>query len=156
MQRRREILAPIAGTVVNMKFFTTGGVITPGTPILDIVPTGDRLLIEAQVSPLDIDIVRTGLPAQVRLTAYKQRRTPMLDGQLIQVSADRFLDEHNGSPYYKALIEVDASELAHMERPVELYPGMPAEVMIKTGERTFFQYIMQPVRDSFMRAFRED
>ena len=156
VQRRREILAPIAGTVVNMKFFTTGGVITPGTPILDIVPTGDRLLIEAQVSPLDIDIVRAGLPAEVRLTAYKQRRTPVLDGELIQVSADRFLDEHNGAPYYKAVVEVDASELAHMERPVELYPGMPAEVMIKTGERTFFQYIMQPVRDSFMRAFRED
>ena len=80
--RRRDIVAPLAGTVVNMKFFTPGGVITPGTPVLDIVPADDRLLIEAQVSPLDIDIVRAGLPAEVRLTAYKPRRTPVLDGRV--------------------------------------------------------------------------
>ncbi len=153
--RRRDILAPISGTVVNMMFFTPGGVIAPGTPVLDIVPSDDRLLIEAQISPLDIDVVRPGLLAEVRFSAYKARTTPVLDGRLTQVSADRFIDERQGFPYYKALIEVDAQELADLEHPVELYSGMPAEVMIKTGERTFFEYLVQPVRDSFGRAFHE-
>jgi HlyD family type I secretion membrane fusion protein len=153
--QRRDIVAPIAGTVVNMKYFTAGGVITPGDPILDIVPSEDRLLIEAQVSPLDIDIVRPGLPAEIRFTAFKSRTTPVLDGAVTQVSADRFIDERNGFPYYKALVEVDAREFAEMAEPIELYSGMPTEVMIKTGERSFFEYLMQPVRDSFGRAFHE-
>jgi HlyD family secretion protein len=153
--RRRVIAAPIAGTVLNLKFFTPGGVIAPGTPILDIVPAEDRLLIEAQLSPLDIDVVHPGLPAEVRLTAYKQRRTPSLYGHLLQVSADRFIDERSGAPYYKALVEVPAAELARAGDEVALYPGMPTEVMIKTGERTFLDYMMQPLRDSFARAFNE-
>jgi HlyD family type I secretion membrane fusion protein len=153
--KRRDIVAPMAGTVVNMKYFTPGGVITPGNPILDIVPSEDRLLIEAQVSPMDIDIVRPGLPAEVRFTAYKSRRTPVLDGSVLQISADRFIDERQGFPYYKALVSVDARELAEMDDPVELYPGMPTEIMIKTGERTFFEYLIQPVRDSFHKAFHE-
>jgi HlyD family secretion protein len=152
--RRRVIEAPIAGTVVNMQFFTPRGVISPGTPILDIVPAEDRLLVEAQLSPLDIDVVHPGLPAEIRLTAYKQRNTPSLYGHLLQVSADRFVDERSGTPYYKALVEVPASELVRAG-DVELYPGMPTEVMIKTGERTFFAYMMQPLRDSFARAFNE-
>lgn len=152
--RRRELRAPIAGTVLNLKYFTAGGVIAPGTPIMDIVPANDRLLIEAQLSPLDIDIVRPGLLAEIRLSAYKQRRMPILDGRLIQISADRLLNERDGAPYYKAVIEVDAKELAELEG-VELYPGMPADVMIKTGERTFFEYLTSPIHDSFSRAFHE-
>lgn len=153
--RRRVIAAPFAGTVVDLKFFTPGGVISPGAPILDIVPTDDRLLIEAQLSPLDIDVVHPGLPAEIRLTAYRQRNTPSLYGHLLQVSADRFVDERSGAPYYKALVEVPASELARAG-DVGLYSGMPTEVMIKTGERTFLDYMMQPVRDSFARAFNEE
>jgi HlyD family type I secretion membrane fusion protein len=153
--RRREIRAPLAGTVLGMKYFTPGGVISPGTPILDIVPADDRLLVEAQLSPLDIDVVRPGLLAEIRLSAYKQRRMPILDGRLIQVSADRLVNEKDGSAYYKALIEVDTRELAALEEPVELYPGMPADVMIKVGERTFFDYLTSPIHDSFTRAFHE-
>lgn len=153
--RRREIRAPIAGTVFNLRYFTPGGVISPGTPILDIVPSDDRLLVEAQLSPLDIDVVRPGLLAEIRLSAYKQRRMPIIDGRLIQVSADRMVSEKDGSSYYKALVEVDPKELAELEEPVELYPGMPAEVMIKTGQRTFFQYLTSPIHDSFTRAFHE-
>jgi HlyD family type I secretion membrane fusion protein len=152
--RRRELRAPLAGTVLNLKYFTAGGVIAPGTPIMDIVPNEDRLLIEAQLSPLDIDVVRPGLPAEIRLSAYKQRRMPILDGRLIQISADRLLNERDGAPYYKALIEVDAKELAELDG-VELYPGMPADVMIKIGERTFFEYLTSPIHDSFSRAFHE-
>jgi HlyD family type I secretion membrane fusion protein len=152
--RRREIRAPLAGRVLNLKYFTVGGVVAPGTPILDIVPAEDRLLVEAQVSPLDIDVVRPGLPAEIRLTAYKQRATPIIYGRLLQVSADRLVDERTGAAYYKALVEADPDEMARLEA-IELYPGMPAEVMIKTGERTFFAYLVQPIADGFNRAFRE-
>lgn len=154
--RRREIVAPIDGTVVNMKFVTQGGVINPGTPILDIVPSNEQLLIEAQINPMDIDVVRPGLPAEVRLTAFKQRRLPVLDGELLELSADRFTDERNGYPYYKALVVVDAKELATLEDGVHLYPGMPMDVMVKTGDRTFLEYLVQPVVDSFHKAFREE
>jgi HlyD family type I secretion membrane fusion protein len=153
--RRRDIRAPLAGTVLNLKFFTPGGVIGPGTAILDIVPQDDRMLVEVQLSPLDIDVVRPGLLAEIRLSAYKQRRMPILDGRLIQVSADRLLNERDGAAYYKGLVEVDPIELAELEAGVELYPGMPADVMIKIGERTFFQYLVSPIRDSFARAFHE-
>jgi HlyD family type I secretion membrane fusion protein len=152
--RRRELRAPLAGTVLNLKYFTAGGVIAPGTPIMDIVPNEDRLLIEVQLSPLDIDVVRPGLPAEIRLSAYKQRRMPILDGRLVQISADRLVNERDGASYYKALIEVDAKELAELD-DVELYPGMPADVMIKIGERTFFEYLTSPIHDSFSRAFHE-
>ena len=153
--RRRDIRAPLAGTVLNLKFFTPGGVIGPGTPILDIVPQSNQMQIEVQLSPLDIDVVRPGLLAEVRLSAYKQRRMPILDGRLIQVSADRLLNERDGTPYYKGVVEVDPIELSELDDNVELYPGMPADVMIKTGERTFFQYLVSPIRDSFARAFHE-
>jgi len=153
--RRRHIRAPLAGTVLNLKFFTPGGVIGPGIGILDIVPKDDRMLVEVQLSPLDIDVVQPGLLAEIRLSAYKQRRMPILDGRLIQISADRLLNEKDGTPYYKGLIEVDPIELSELEDGVELYPGMPADVMIKTGERTFFQYMTAPIHDSFARAFHE-
>ena len=95
--RRRDIRAPLAGTVLNLKFFTPGGVIGPGVGILDIVPKDDRLLVEVQLSPLDIDVVQPGLLAEIRLSAYKQRRMPILDGRLIQISADRLVNEKDGA-----------------------------------------------------------
>jgi HlyD family type I secretion membrane fusion protein len=153
--RRREIRAPIPGTVMGLQFFTDGGVIEPGVPILDVVPRGEKLVIEAQVSPLDIDTVKPGLPAQVRLTAFKQRRTPTLDGRVVQVSADRVADEQAGVVYYKADVEIDPTELARLEG-VALYPGMPAEVLIQTGERTLADYLFAPILDSFARALREE
>jgi HlyD family type I secretion membrane fusion protein len=141
--------------VVGLHFFTIGGVIDPGAPILDIVPESDRLIVEARVSPLNIDVVHPELPAQVRLTAFKQRRTPTVGGRVLQVSADRVVDDKTGSAYYKAEIRIDPAELARL-KGVSLYPGMPAEVLIQTGERTFADYLLRPILDSFARAFRED
>ena len=91
---------------------------------------------------------------QVALTAYKQRTTPRLDGRVIKLSADALVDADRRVTYYAAEIRIDSSELAKLQE-VELYPGMPAEVMIVNGERTFLQYLLQPVTDSFRRAFRE-
>ncbi len=151
---RRDIVSPIPGTVVDLKFFTAGGVIGGGEPILDIVPRNDRLVVEAQVQPIDIDVVQTGLKAQVTLTAFKQRTTPTLDGRVVYVSADSLIDARTGFPYFSARVEISAAEMQRLGG-LELSPGMPAQVMIVTGERTAFQYLTDPLRESLQRAFRE-
>jgi HlyD family secretion protein len=154
IDRRMEVLAPVSGQVVDLKVHTVGGVIRPGEPLLDIVPMSDALVVEARLRPVDIDSVAIGQPAQVALTAYRQRTTPRLDGTVVKLSADALTDPERRINYYAADIRIDASELAKLQE-IELYPGMPAEVMIVTGERTFLQYLLQPVTDSFHRAFRE-
>jgi HlyD family type I secretion membrane fusion protein len=152
---RRDVLAPVAGIVLSLKYRTLGGVIPPGREILEIVPEGDGLVVEAQVSPLDVDVVRVGLDARVMLSAYKSRTTPQLDGKVLQVSADAIRDEHTGQSYFLARIEVDGDRLGALP-DVRLAPGMPVEVLIETGERTVLDYLLQPITDSFRRAFREE
>jgi HlyD family type I secretion membrane fusion protein len=152
--RRLDVRAPQAGVVMGLKVHTTDGVITPGMPILDIVPSKEHLIIDAHVNPEDIDVVHPGLTAQVRLTAYKRRSTPTVDGWVTQVSGDRFVDSHSGSAYYLARIELDPPSLAALD-DVKLYPGMPAEVMIETGKRTALDYIISPIANGIQRALRE-
>jgi len=152
---RTGIRAPQAGVVMGLNVHTEAGVIAPGQRLLDIVPEDDTLVIEAQVTPNDIDVVYAGLPAQVRLTAFKQRNTPMLDGKLTRVSADSFTDERSGASYFLARVAIDAAELKKLDGR-ELYPAMGAEVMIKTGKRTTMDYILAPLTDSLRQAFRED
>ena len=152
---RSDIRAPQAGVVMGLNVHTEAGVIAPGQRLLDIVPEDDTLVIEAQITPNDIDVVYAGLPAHVRLTAFKQRNTPMLDGKLTRVSADSFTDERSGASYFLARVTIDAAELKKLDGR-ELYPGMGAEVMIKTGKRTTMDYILAPLTDSLRRAFRED
>ena len=152
---RTIIAAPVAGTVVGLRFRTPGGVITAGAAILDIVPDEDDLLIDARVSPLDIDAVHLGLPAQVHLSAYRQRVLPRIDGVVRQLSADRLTDETTGEAYFLARVEVDRETLAGLDADIALLPGMPAEVMIMTTPRTALDYLLGPVLDSFRRSFRE-
>ena len=152
---RTEIRAPQAGVVVGLNVHTEAGVIAPGQRLLDIIPKDATLVIEAEVNPNDIDIVKVGLSAQVRLTAFKQRSTPLLQGRVTRVSADSFTHEHNGTTYFLARITIDAEEREKLNGG-DLYPGMAAEVMVVTGEQTAFEYIMTPVTNSFGRAFRED
>jgi HlyD family secretion protein len=153
--QRKDVVAPQDGLITDLKFFTTGGVIAPGAPILDIVPLDDNLIVEAHVSPGDIDVVRVGLPAFVRLTAYKQHRVPPIAGTVIYVSADKLVDQRNGEPYFTARVRLSPQSLAELKR-VELYPGMPAEVMMVTGERRAIDYFVAPITDSMRRAFREE
>jgi HlyD family type I secretion membrane fusion protein len=152
---RRDIFAPQDGHVVNMRYFTIGGVITPGAEIMDIVPDEDELVIEARIRPLDIDVVRQGLPAIVRLVAYRQRTTPALDGIVTRVSADALMDPRTGEPYFLATVAVTPEELARVPSAA-LYPGMPVDVSIVTGERSLLAYLAQPFSDSLAAAFRED
>jgi HlyD family type I secretion membrane fusion protein len=151
---RIDIRAPLAGTVVGLRFHTVGGVVAPGVPILDIVPAEDKLIIEARVRTLDIDVVRAGLQASIRLSPYKQRSTPTLRGTVFNVSADRLIEEKSGLPYYLAQIELDPESLKRAPN-VALYPGMPAEVMIETGSRLAIDYLISPFTDTLNRAFRE-
>ena len=151
---RMEIRSPYAGRVVALNVFSVGGVILRGDKILDIVPDQDNLMVEAQVAVEDISDVHPDMRAEVHLTAYKQRITPIVHGDVVQVSADRLTDPKTGNPYYVALIRLDAAELAALPN-IRLYPGMPATVMIPTTERTAFDYLVGPLTTSFSHAFRQ-
>jgi epimerase transport system membrane fusion protein len=151
---RANIRSPYAGRVVGLTVFSVGGVIGRGEKILDVVPDKDSLVVEAQIGVDDISDVHPNARAEVHLTAYKQRIIPIVHGDVIQVSADRLTDQRTGNPYYTALVKVDESQLAALPN-VQLYPGMPAQVMIPTTERTAFQYIMGPLVMSFNQAFRQ-
>lgn len=154
-QGRRDVVAPVDGVAMNVRSFTTGGVIAPGGPLVDIVPVGEKLLVEAKLQPTDIDVVRPDLDAMVRFVAYKQRTTPNVKGKVIRVSADAVNDERTGAAYYTATVEVPAEELARAPH-VKLYPGMPVDIAITTGSRTLLAYLLQPISDSMSRSFRED
>jgi HlyD family secretion protein len=151
---RREILAPEDGTVIGSRFFTVGAVLRPGDAVMELVPTRDRLVAEVNIQPNDIDVVHVGLQAEVRLPAFKQRLVPFLHGHVIFVASDVTFDERSRQSYYRAQISIDREQLARLEN-VTLVPGMPVEAMVQIGSRSFLRYMIQPVLDSFHRAFRE-
>jgi HlyD family type I secretion membrane fusion protein len=151
---RMEITAPEDGTILNSRFFTLGAVVRPGDPVMDLVPRGDRLIAEVHVQPNDIEVIHPGLVAEVRLPAFKQRTVPFLHGHVTFVASDVTNDERRGLSYYRVHIEIDEGQLAALDG-VQLRPGMMAEAMIQTGSRSFGRYLLQPVFDSFHRAFRE-
>jgi len=152
---RVAVLAPKEGIITGLKFHTIGGVIPPGAEILSIVPQNDELIIEAQVTPIDIDVVHKGLPAKVNLSAFKMRSVPTLKGEVTYVSADRFVDERTGIGFYKARVKIDKEMMSNLNKKIELYPGMPASVMIVTGSKTLLSYLLDPITDNFSKAFRE-
>lgn len=153
---RTTVTAPIAGQVLNIRVTTeAGGILAPGGEILDIVPEDAPMVIDARVSPKDIDTVVPGMSAQVLLTAYSQRNLPRIFGSLQSISADRLVDDRTGEPYFLAKVEVDTEDLIELEGNVELMVGMPADVMIITGERTMLDFILKPFADSLRGAFRE-
>jgi epimerase transport system membrane fusion protein len=152
---RTRIVAPVAGTVVGLALHTVGGVVPAGGRLLDLVPAGVDLVVEAQVQPGDISRVYAGLPAHVRFTALKSRTTPVVDGVVETVSADRITDPAAHLSYFLARVRVSREALGVLGgKP--LLPGMPAEVMIRTGERTLAEYLIKPLTDGFARAFREE
>jgi HlyD family type I secretion membrane fusion protein len=161
---RTEVRAPVRGIVVKLNQYTPGGVVAPGGVILELLPVNDELIIEARVKPSEITHVSEGQNALVKLTALNQRLTPMIEGKVIYVSADTVSDlnsRHAAEPDALArnsfvvrvwLNQRDAHQKVENFRPT---PGMPADIFIETGDRTFFNYLMRPVIDSFARAFRE-
>ncbi|MEI2298465.1 HlyD family type I secretion periplasmic adaptor subunit [Ensifer sp. MJa1] len=155
--RRATINAPVTGTVIRMHYHTSGGVIESGKPIMEILPADVPLIIEAQVLRTEIDNIKVGEKATVRLTALNQRTTPVLNGQVFYVSADALpVQTQEGTrEVYVARVSLPTSELARVPN-LAVTPGMPAEILIQTAERTFFDYLTKPIRDSMARAFMEN
>jgi len=153
---RAVVRAPVDGTVVRLHYYTPGGVIETGKPIAEILPADAPLIIEAQIPRTDIDSVVTGQTATVRLVALNQRTTPVLTGEVFYVSADAVLEEASGIPQevYLARVSLEPDEMDRVRGFIPT-PGMPAEIMIQTEERTFAAYIAKPIVDSMSRAFRE-
>jgi|GraSoi_2013_80cm_1033760.scaffolds.fasta_scaffold03994_1 membrane fusion protein, type I secretion system len=163
---RVDVRSPVRGIVVKRNFHTPGGVVSPGAVILELLPIGEERIIEAHVNPKDISHVSVGQQALVRLSALNQRITPMVGASVIYVSADALAeqvqvktetrpDSDTRREFYVVRVRLDQDDILRRMPEFIPTPGMPADVYIKTGERTFFEYIMKPVFDSFSRAFRE-
>ncbi|MCA1495189.1 MULTISPECIES: HlyD family type I secretion periplasmic adaptor subunit [unclassified Bradyrhizobium] len=163
---RVDVRSPVRGIVVKNNFHTPGGVVSPGVVILELLPIGEERIIEAHVNPKDISHVSVGQEALVRLSALNQRITPMVGASVIYVSADALAEQVQGKTearpdgdtrreFYVVRLRLDQDDILRRMPEFIPTPGMPADVYIKTGERTFFEYIMKPVLDSFSRAFRE-
>ncbi len=152
--QRTVIRAPEAGIVNGMQYHTEGGVVGPGAPIADVVPQGDELIIEARVSLMDIDRIQAGQVATVRFSSFGSR-TPILFGTVLSVSADAMADQQTGMPFYLARVTVNPESMEALGA-LTLVPGMPAEVLILSGERTFLQYVMKPFSNALARSLLED
>jgi membrane fusion protein, epimerase transport system len=165
---RTVIKAPEAGMVMGLGIHTVGAVIAPGSQpnsgqpgegghLLDIVPQQVKLIVEAQVSPMDIDRVHIGQATEIRFSAFKTAKTPKVDGKLIKLSADIIEDERKQLRYFQANVDIDLKGIEDLKkRGLFLVPGMPAEVLINTGDRTFFEYLAQPFSNIFARSLIED
>lgn len=152
--RRQVITAPAAGEVMNLRYTSPGSVISPREPVADIVPADPRLVVEAQIRPEDVSRVHQGQAANIRFTAFNTLTTPMVEGKVFYVSADRLVQRESQQPYYVVLVEADAASLKQAGE-LTLQAGMPAEVFIRGEERTPLQYLVEPVTLVLQRAGRE-
>ena len=155
MIERSIVKSPVEGTVLGLKIHTEGGSIAPRTAILDIVPDGQALTINARVSPQDIDRVHIGLKAEIRFSIFNQSTTPTLYAEVVNLSADSITDQNTGLSYYRTELEFIPESVTDLVG-LELLPGMQAEVLISTGERTLIEYLGKPISDSFARSMLQD
>jgi HlyD family secretion protein len=152
---RREVLAPEAGIVTDLRFFTAGSSIAAGQPVLDLVPLDGAIVVEARIAPLDIEQVQAGQRVNIRLSAYRQREVPMLAGHLTYVSADRQTDPQ-GANFFLVRAALDTTEIVPGSAGIPvLAAGMPAEVFVLGERRTVLDYMLRPLRDSMRRAGRD-
>ena len=151
--------APVSGVIVGLHANTLGGVIRAGEPVMDIVPEGQDLIVEAHVRPEDADDVHPGLQSEVRITAFSGRSMPMLEGEVQRISADRFTDERTGAAYFLARVSVPQPELQRLADDsrvrAQVRPGLPAQVVIPTRKRTALQYFLEPLNQTLWGSFRE-
>jgi len=152
--RRVDIRAPQDGMVLQSTVHTVGGVITAGDTVMLIVPQADDLQVEAKVNPQDIDKLQLGQKTLLRLSAFNQRTTPELNGVVTRVSPDVTTDQRTGQAYYTIRVSMPPEEIARLG-DVKMIPGMPVEAFVQTGERTLLSYLIKPLSDQLMRAFRE-
>lgn len=152
--RRLNIIAPQDGTIISLNVFTIGGVVGPASPILDIVPSQENLIIETKISALDIDNVYIDQKVRVRLSAFKMRSTPLLQGNVMSKSPDIIVDQQTKESYYLIRISISDAELNKIAE--EILPGMPTEILIETGSRTPLEYMLEPLEKVLERALKED
>ncbi len=150
-----ELKAPVAGTVVGLQIFTRGGVIGPGAKLMDIVPADDALIVEGQLPVNLVDKVHVGLPVELIFSAFNANKTPHIPGVVTAVSADRLVDEKSGAPYYRVRAKV-TPEGAKMAAKLDIRPGMPVELFVKTGERTMMSYLLKPLFDRAKTSMTEE
>lgn len=151
---RSEIRAPYSGTIEKLVYTAVGEVVRPAEPIMEIVPDSDAMVIEAAISPADIDQVRSGQEAQVRFTSFNRATTPEIAGKVAYVATDRSQTADGKSAFFMVRITVNQADLKRLG--LALRAGMPAEVHIGTGSRSFLSFASKPLRDQFARAFRSD
>jgi HlyD family secretion protein len=151
---RVDIRSPADGIVDQMTVFTVGGVVNTAEPLMMIVPQDDLLVVEAKIAPHDIDQARSHKAAVIRFPAFNQRTTPSLSGTVASISAELTKEQQTNMQYYVARIKIDESELKRLGK-LELVPGMPAEVQIRTTERSALSYLLKPLEDAFAKSFKE-
>jgi len=151
---RTTLSAPVGGKVVQLTIHTRGAVIKPGETVMEIVPQKDQLDVEAHIRPEDAEYVYVGQSAKVNMSAYMQRRLPMISGTVTGISADRITDERTGQAYFNAIVSVDRSALKDFP-DVRIIPGMPVQVAIQTGTRTALDYFVEPIRDVIRNGMKE-
>ena len=152
-----EVKAPAAGTVVGLAVFTPGGVVPAGFRMMDIVPSGDALVVEGQLPVNLVDRVHPGLKTELIFSAFNANRTPHIDGVVEQVAADRTVDERSGTAFYKVRVKVTPKGARMVaEHRMDIRPGMPVELFVKTGERTMMNYLLKPVLDRARSALSEE
>lgn len=152
--KRTDIRSPQDGTVFQSTVHTVGGVIPAGEPIMLVVPDAEKLAVEARVNPQDIDKVQVSQPAVLRFSAFDARTTPEISGKVTRVSADTTTDQRTGLSYYTIRIALERDQTARLGN-AKLVPGMPVDAFVQTGERTVMAYLMKPLSDQIVRAFRE-
>lgn len=155
MMERTTIKSPVSGVISSLTYHTLGGVISPGVKIMEINPQDDDLIIDAYVLPNEINSLRVGIPVKIQLNPYKQRLVPRIDGEVTYVSANTIVHEQARQEFYLVKIKIDKEAINQLNSDVKLYPGMPVTVFIIRGTRTFLQYFLSPIVDSFHKAFKE-
>ena len=154
---RIEIKASVNGRVNGLTIYTVGKVVKPGETLMELVPDTQDYAVKAKVTVTDIDRVYVGLIADVRFSAFSSQITHVIEGKVVNVSADKFVDQQSGAEYFEAKVVLTPAGIEQMEKDgLFMLPGMPAEVMIKTGERTLLEYFLKPFTNMFARAFNED
>ncbi len=152
--KRIDIIAPVSGTVQQLRIFTVGGVVKPGEPVVDVVPTSAKLVVRARVSTVDVDRLRPGLPVEIRMPQFQRFQSETMRGEVKSISRDTLLDETNRQPYYAMEVEADRASIPS-EISDKLVAGMTTEVIVPTGERTVLQFLFSPMFNRLAVALRE-
>ncbi|UXS42881.1 HlyD family type I secretion periplasmic adaptor subunit [Agrobacterium tumefaciens] len=152
---RLDIRSPVSGRIFELQLHTVGGIVQPGETLMLVAPRGDGLIVEARISPRNIDQVALGQRAQLHFTAFDRTTTPMVKGDVVSVSPDVLTDQRTGQPFYAVRIRPEAESLEGLGN-LKLYPGMPTDVLMPAAERRVISYLVKPLTDQLNHVFRED